>query len=191
MKNLKGGYKIIDLEFNDLSSGFTLEGLHERIALAYEKPLLIANIVISGTKKNDIYSKATKSGTSYKIVVYGKELTVANTDAVTVAEYTEYDPTKTYHIDSENWGLSSSGTLSDANFTKVKNNYYNMVIKSAGDNNTDYAVCYFYPCGFSAFDSSNYYKFYAINESSGNVKISILKINKTSGAYTLTTKTIS
>lgn len=190
MKNLKGGYKIIDLQFNDLSSGFTLEGLHEAITLAYDKPLLISNIVISGTKKNDIYSKATKSGTSYKIVVYGKELTVKNTDAVTIADYVEYDPSKVYIIDTENWGLSSSGTLAEAKLNKIKNNP-SLVIKSAGDNNTDYAICYFYPCGFSTFDSSTYYKFYAINESSGNVKLSILKVNKTSGAYTVTTKTIS
>lgn len=190
MKNLKGGYKIIDLEFNDLSSGFTLEGLHEAITLAYEKPLLISNIVISGTKKNDIYSKATKSGTSYKIVVYGKELTVKNTDAVTIADYTEYDPNRVYLIDTENWGLSSSGTLAEAKLTKIKNNP-NLVIKSASDNDTTYALCYFYPCGFNAFESLSYYKFYAINESSGSIKISILKVTKSSGAYTITTKTIS
>lgn len=136
MKNLKGGYKIIDLEFNDLSSGFTLKGLHERIALSYEKPLLIANIVISGTKKNDIYSKATKSGTSYIIDVYNKTLTIAEDDTVTVANASQggtqlYKHTINYENSntSEQYKFVIVSTSSDVanNTSKLETLFFGMI----------------------------------------------------------------
>lgn len=190
MKNLKGGYQLIDLQGNDLSSGFTLEGLHQVITLSNNKSLLVTGIVIGGTKKNDVYTTYTKSGSNYYFVVYDKKIKVSSADAVTITDYVEYDPDRLYMVDTENWGISSSGTLTEAKLNKIKNNP-RLVIKSASDNDTSYAMCYFYPCGHNAFDSSSYYKFYAINESSGNIKLTIMKIAKSNGAYTVTTKTIS
>ena len=190
MKNLKGGYQLIDLQGNDLSSGFTLEGLHQVITLSNNKPLLVTGIVISGTKKNDVYTTYTKSGTNYYVVVYDKKLKVANTDAVTITDYTPYDPDRVDLINNEAWGLSTSGTLTSARLEKVKENP-NLILKMTSDANSSIALCYFYPCGYSAFDSSSYYKFYAVTEASGSIKIHVLKIAKTGGAYTVTTKTLS
>ena len=85
MKNFKGGYKIVSLELKDISSGFTLKGLYDALKDSYSKPILVSEIVMSGTKKNDAYTIVNKSGTSYVIEVYGQILTVATTDAVTVA----------------------------------------------------------------------------------------------------------
>lgn len=86
MKNLKGGYQLIDLEKNDLSSSFTLEGLYQTITLSNNKSLLVTGIVISGVKKNDVYTTAEKSGDDFTFTIYGKTLTIDDEDAVTVAD---------------------------------------------------------------------------------------------------------
>lgn len=85
MKNLKGGYKIISLQNNDLSSGFTLEGIYEAIASSYGKPILVTDIVISGEKKNDVFTTVELTSDDYTFTVYGKTLTIDDADAVTVA----------------------------------------------------------------------------------------------------------
>ena len=88
MKNLKGGYQLVDLQGNDLSSGFTLEGLHQVITLSNNKPLLVTGIVIGGIKKNDVYTTAEKTSDKYTFTIYDKTLTIANDDSVTVANET-------------------------------------------------------------------------------------------------------
>lgn len=85
MKNLKGGYQLIDLEKNDLSSSFTLEGLYNTITLSNNKSLLVTGIVISGTKKNDVYTTVEKSGDDYTFTIYGKTLTISDEDTVTIS----------------------------------------------------------------------------------------------------------
>lgn len=121
MKNLKGGYQLIDLQGNDLSSGFTLEGLHQVITLSNNKPLLVTGIVISGTKKNDVYTTAEKSGDDYTFTIYGKTLTISDADAVTVAEQKDF-----FELDlSEFTFTTSSATLDQTKLETAFNGYVN------------------------------------------------------------------
>lgn len=85
MKNLKGGYKIVSLQKNDIASSFTLTGLYDAIKDSYDKPILLTEIVVSTEEKNDVYTLVNKSGTSYVVEAYGYTLTVASNDAVTTA----------------------------------------------------------------------------------------------------------
>ena len=189
MKNLKGGYQLIDLQGNDLSSGFTLEGLHQVITLSNNKPLLVTGIVISGTKKNDVYTTYTKSGTNYYVVVYDKKLKVANTDAVTITDYTQYDPDRVDLINSDTWGYSTAtGTLTTAHFNLVKNNP-NLILQFNGGAYISIANMYMYPVGRSKVDG--YYQFMGIRSLSSTVKVVLFMINGTSGAYSIVEKTLS
>ena len=191
MKNLKGGYQLIDLQGNDLSSGFTLEGLHQVITLSNNKPLLVTGIVISGTKKNDVYTTYTKSGTNYYVVVYDKKLKVANTDAVTITDFTEYDPEKAIRVDTGNSiAVSTSGTFSETILNKIKNNP-SLVLKASSDSETEVSGSYLYPVAYGTLESSTYYQYFCVKMNSSSFYVSVIKVNKTSGAYTLTTKTIS
>lgn len=102
MKNLKGGYKIISLQNNDLSSGFTLEGIYEAIASSYGKPILVTDIVISGEKKNDVFTTVDLSSDDYTFTVYGKILTIDDEDAVTVANESSGTTLYLHKISSSN-----------------------------------------------------------------------------------------
>lgn len=188
MKNLKGGYQLIDLQGNDLSSGFTLEGLHQVITLSNNKPLLVTGIVISGTKKNDVYTTAEKSETSFYFTVYDTKIQVKSDDSVVVASADVYVAKDHMFINNEAWAFSSSGTLTEAKLNKIKDNP-NMILK-ADPSYSSLQNAYLYPSAHNVTDSLNYYEYYAIVQLT-NINISVIKINKTSGAYTVTTKTIS
>ena len=82
MKNVKGGYKIISLEENDLTSSFSVNGIYNALSKTYDKTILVSGIVISGEKKNDAYTEVNVDSTDYKFTVYGYEVTVASDDSV-------------------------------------------------------------------------------------------------------------
>lgn len=84
-KNFKGGYKIVSLNGNDLTSesAFTVKGLYEDLADSYSKPILVSEIVIDDEKQQDAYAVVKKTESGYTIDVYGYALTVTDEDAVT------------------------------------------------------------------------------------------------------------
>lgn len=82
MKNVKGGYKIISLEENDLTSSFSVIGIYTALSKTYDKTILVSGIVIDGEKKNDAYTEVNVDSTDYKFTVYGYEVTVSSDDSV-------------------------------------------------------------------------------------------------------------
>lgn len=86
---IKGGYKVVDLKDTNLSSttegGVTINGVYSSIEAAYRKPLLFSGIVIEGVEKNDCLPDVTAGENSYSVSMYGKTVTVTNTDNVTIA----------------------------------------------------------------------------------------------------------
>lgn len=86
--SLKGGYKIID--FKDINlvtgTGITITGVYDAIKSNYRKAILISGISIDGVKMADSFVELLAVGTKYTGTLYGKTLTITNTDAVTVKE---------------------------------------------------------------------------------------------------------
>lgn len=89
-KNFKGGYKIVSLNGNDLTSAdpFTIDGLYASLENSYKKPILVTEIVIDGEKEQDAYAVVKKNESGYSIEVYGYALTVTDEDAVTSTQIT-------------------------------------------------------------------------------------------------------
>ena len=86
---LKGGYKIIDFKGTPLETGgatMMIEGIHDSIESNYRKPLLLSGLNIDGVEKNDTYASVEVVGGNYQFNVYGKLITVQDTDAVTLTE---------------------------------------------------------------------------------------------------------
>ena len=88
MKNFKGGYKIISLEGNDLSSSFSITGIYNALTETYQKTILVTGIVISGEKKNDAYTEVNIVSDDYKFTIYGYEVTIADDDSVEAEQVT-------------------------------------------------------------------------------------------------------
>ncbi len=86
MKNVKGGYKIISLEENDLTASFSVKGIYNALSKTYDKTILVSGIVIDGEKKNDAYTEVNVDSTYYKFTVYGYEVTVSSDDSVEAEE---------------------------------------------------------------------------------------------------------
>lgn len=84
-KNLKGGYKIVSLKGNDLTSesAFIIKGIYEELRDSYSKPILVTDIVIDDEKQQDAYAVVKKTDFGYTIDVYGYALTVTDEDTVT------------------------------------------------------------------------------------------------------------
>lgn len=121
MKNFKGGYKIISLQGNDLASLSHLDGIYEAIAESYEKPLLVTGIVISGEKKNDVFTTATVDGTSYQFEVYGKVITIEEDGDISVGPLEDpigYLDLSAYTITTD--GISISDDEWNALYNSVK-----------------------------------------------------------------------
>lgn len=84
--SLKGGYKIIDFKDINLVTGIGIRitGVYDAIKSNYRKAILISGISIDGVKMADSFVELSVNGTSYTGTLYGKTLTISNTDAVTI-----------------------------------------------------------------------------------------------------------
>lgn len=84
--SLKGGYKIIDFKDINLVTGIgiRINGVYNAIKSNYRKAILISGISIDGVKMADSFVELLVDGTGYKGTLYGKTLTISNTDAVTI-----------------------------------------------------------------------------------------------------------
>lgn len=85
-KNLKGGYKIVSLNGLDLvGESLALEGLYDKLAKSYDKPILVTNIVIDGEKKKNAFVQVEVLDDGIKINdLYGYDLLVEEDDDITV-----------------------------------------------------------------------------------------------------------
>lgn len=86
--SLKGGYKIIDFKDINLVTGIGIRitGVYDAIKSNYRKAILISGISIDGDKMADSFVELSVNGTSYTGTLYGKTLTITNTDTVTIKE---------------------------------------------------------------------------------------------------------
>lgn len=84
---MKGGYKIINFEDANLTAEnpITINGIYEAVEHNYRKPLLLAGLVIDGVEKSAVYATATATENLFTFSVYGKTITVKNTDEITIA----------------------------------------------------------------------------------------------------------
>lgn len=83
---MKGGYKIINFEDANLTeTPVTINGIYEAIEHNYRKPLLLAGLVLDGVEKSAVYATATATENQFTFSVYGKTVTVKNTDEITAA----------------------------------------------------------------------------------------------------------
>lgn len=80
-------YTIVDLKNTSLSgSSATIAGVHAQIAKA-NCPIRLTGINYGGTKYKDAFVKFSASSTSFiSEAVYGKVITVTNTNGVTIAD---------------------------------------------------------------------------------------------------------
>lgn len=83
----KGGYQILDLKNTNftLGTGAVVAGVYGKIA-GTKKPVLVSGIVIAGTEYHDAYVDFTINNTAFEGIIYGKKITIANTDTVTISE---------------------------------------------------------------------------------------------------------
>ena len=83
----KGGYQILDLKNTNfaLGTGAVVAGVYGKIA-GTKKPILVSGIVIAGTEYHDTYVDFTVNNTVFEGVIYGKKISIANTDTVTISE---------------------------------------------------------------------------------------------------------
>lgn len=87
----KGGYQILDLKNTNfaLGTGAVVAGAFETIR-GTKKPILVSGIVIAGAKYNDTYVDFTigKTGNiiAFEGTMYGKKISITNTDIVTISE---------------------------------------------------------------------------------------------------------
>ena len=83
---LKGGYQIIDLQMNELSSTPSLiTGLYNKLLKNHNKVVLLANIGINGNFK-DYYVQPVLDSTGIKCTIGNKTITVTSSDYISVAD---------------------------------------------------------------------------------------------------------
>lgn len=84
--SLKGGYKIIDFKDINLVTGIgiRINGVYDAIKNNYRKAILISGISIDGVKMADSFVELLVVSGDYTGTLYGKTLTITDTDAVTI-----------------------------------------------------------------------------------------------------------
>ena len=94
----KGGYQILDLKNTNfaLGTGEVIAGAFDTI-FGTKKPILVSGIKIAARKYNDTYVDFTagKTGSiiaftvvssAFEGIIYGKKISIASTDTVTISE---------------------------------------------------------------------------------------------------------
>lgn len=86
------GYQIISLRdtpFYTNGATMMLDGIYEQIENNNRKPILLDGIVIDDIERPAIYADRQIVGTSFVFDVYGKRITITDTDAVSVSNTTD------------------------------------------------------------------------------------------------------
>ena len=68
-----------------LGTGAVVSGAYSTIA-GTKKPILVSGIVIAGKRYNDTYVDFTVVSSAFEGTIYGKKISIASTDTVTISE---------------------------------------------------------------------------------------------------------
>lgn len=82
----KSGYLVVDLQAKDIATAKTISGLHEALednAEGRQKPILLANVIVSGTEYPSMYVEAKKVSTSWVLFNSLISVTITNANSVT------------------------------------------------------------------------------------------------------------
>lgn len=86
---MTGGYKIIDFHNVNLVTGaespVTVSGIYASIENNYRKALMFSGIEIDGVEQPNCYASVTHGENAYTVTLYGKTVTISNTDTVSIA----------------------------------------------------------------------------------------------------------
>lgn len=84
MRNIKGGYKIINLKNIPLNneSKTTIKGIYESIENSYRKPLLFSGVNIGGIIYPDMFIQAIITSARYEVVMNNVKLYITSDDGV-------------------------------------------------------------------------------------------------------------
>lgn len=83
------GYQIISLRNTPFVTGgatMMLDGIYDQIESNNRKPILLDGIVIDSIEKPAVYTEAIINESNFEFYVYGKKITITDTDAVSVTE---------------------------------------------------------------------------------------------------------
>ena len=84
MKNIKGGYKIINFKGIPLNneSKTVIKGIYESIENSYRKPLLFSGVNIGGIIYPDMFIQAIITSARYEVVMNNVKLYITSDDGV-------------------------------------------------------------------------------------------------------------
>lgn len=122
--SLKGGYKIIDLKNNDLTSSNTINGIYDAIEGNYGKPILLSGIVIDSVEKDDIFVNVEVSNSVYVIKAYNRTINITSSDVVTSVEGGNH--LYLYSFDMDSGTLEDGVTLPNGNYMSFISNISNL-----------------------------------------------------------------
>lgn len=84
MRNIKGGYKIINFKGIPLNneSKTVIKGIYESIENSYRKPLLFSGVNIGGIIYPDMFIQAIITSARYEVVMNNVKLYITSDDGV-------------------------------------------------------------------------------------------------------------
>lgn len=84
MRNIKGGYKIINFKGIPLNkdSKVTIDGIYESIEKSYRKPLLFSGVNIGGTIYPDMFIQAILTSARYEVTLNNVKLYITSDNGV-------------------------------------------------------------------------------------------------------------
>lgn len=84
MRNIKGGYKIINFKNIPLNneSKTVIKGIYESIENSYRKPLLFSGVNIGGIIYPDMFIQAIITSARYEVVMNNVKLYITSDDGV-------------------------------------------------------------------------------------------------------------
>lgn len=84
MRNIKGGYKIINFKGIPLNkdSKVTIEGIYELIENSYRKPLLFSGVNIGGVIYPDMFIQAILTSARYEVTLDNVKLYITSDNGV-------------------------------------------------------------------------------------------------------------
>ena len=84
MRNIKGGYKIINFKVIPLNkeSKVTIEGIYDSIENSYRKPLLFSGVNIGGVIYPDMFIQAILTSARYEVTLNNVKLYITSDNGV-------------------------------------------------------------------------------------------------------------
>ena len=84
MRNIKGGYKIINFKGIPLNkeSKVTINGIYDSIENSYRKPLLFSGVNIGGIIYPDMFIQAILTSARYEVILDNVKIYITSDDGV-------------------------------------------------------------------------------------------------------------